>query len=480
MSARTLWTVPAMAQAMRATRSGALPDGVPGLSIDSRSLAPGEAFFAIRGDNHDGHDFVATALQAGAGLAVVAADRRDRVPADAPLLVVPAVLPALVDLAGAARARARAKVVAVTGSVGKTSTKEALRLALARNGETHASVASFNNHWGVPLSLARCPESARYAVFEIGMNHAGEITPLTQMVRPHVAIVTTVEPVHLEFFGSVEAIADAKAEIFLGLEPGGAAVLNRDNAHFARLSRRAQEAGVGRVVTFGAHADADARLLACAGHDDSSTVEASILGTRVVYKLGAPGRHLVMNSLAVLAAASLLGADLALAALALADVEPAKGRGRRITLDVPGGRALLIDESYNANPASMRAALALLGQAPVAGRGRRIAVLGDMLELGPTSAELHRDLHRAVADNEVDLVFCAGPMMHALWEALPSERRGGYAESSADLEEAVLSALHPGDAVMVKGSLGSRMGPIVEALVRTYTRSEPRQALVKG
>ena len=274
-------------------------------------------------------------------------------------------------------------MIGVTGSVGKTGTKEALRLALARSGETHASVASYNNHWGVPLSLARCPASARYAVFEMGMNHAGEIEPLTRLVRPHVAIVTTVEPVHLEFFGSVEAIADAKAEIFRGLEPGGAAVINRDNPQFARLAARAKSAGVERIVSFGEHAKADARLIKCALHPDCSTVQARILGTDVTYKLGAPGRHVVLNSLAVLAAASLAGADLALAALALADLKPPSGgRGARITLDLPGGTALLIDESYNANPASMRAALALLGQAPMGPRGRRIAVLGDMLELG--------------------------------------------------------------------------------------------------
>ncbi|HVX92255.1 MAG TPA: UDP-N-acetylmuramoylalanyl-D-glutamyl-2,6-diaminopimelate--D-alanyl-D-alanine ligase [Xanthobacteraceae bacterium] len=480
MSARALWTLEAMAQVMRAEGTGALPAAVTGLSIDSRSIAPGEAFFAIRGDNHDGHDFVSAALDAGAALAVVAAGRRDRLPADAPLLVVPEVLSGLVDLARAARARSRAKAVAVTGSVGKTSTKEALRLAFARNGETHASVASFNNHWGVPLSLARCPEQARYGVFEIGMNHAGEITPLTRLVRPHVAIVTTVEPVHLEFFGSLEAIADAKAEIFLGLEPGGAAVLNRDNAQFARLKRRAEEAGVGRIVSFGTHVKADARLLRASLQPEGSTVEASILGARVTYKLGAPGHHQVMNSLAVLAAAKLADADLALAALALADLQPAEGRGRRFGLDLPGGPAVLIDESYNANPASMRAALSLLGQTPTGERGRRIAVLGDMLELGPASANLHRDLAAPIVDNAVDLVFCAGPMMRELWQALPSERRGGYADTASALEALVLSAVGPGDVVMVKGSLGSRMGPIAKALVRTYPQGEPEQALAKG
>jgi UDP-N-acetylmuramoyl-tripeptide--D-alanyl-D-alanine ligase len=464
-----LWTLDAMANAMRAARSGSLPPSIPGLSIDSRTIGRGEAFFAIK-DNRDGHDFVAAALAAGGGLAVVATDKREQFANDAPLLVVPDVLDGLRDLARAARARSPAKIIGVTGSVGKTGTKEALRLALGKDGETHASIASYNNHWGVPLSLARCPQSARYAVFEMGMNHAGEIEPLSRLVRPHVAIITTVEPVHLEFFGSLVAIADAKAEIFLGVERGGAAVINLDNPQFARLEHAAKNAGVEHVVSFGQRAGADARLLKCSLQSDGSTVEARILGTDVTYKVGAPGRHLVLNSLAVLAAASLVGADLALAALALAQWQPASGRGARVTLELPGGSALLIDESYNANPASMRAALALLGQAEMGARGRRIAVLGDMLELGARGADLHSELAPAVPANGIDLVFCCGPLMRALWEALPSSRRGGYAETSTALESHVLAAIQPGDAVMVKGSLGSRMGPIVKALQSRYRR----------
>jgi UDP-N-acetylmuramoyl-tripeptide--D-alanyl-D-alanine ligase len=479
MTSSPLWTLDAMANAMRAERAGPLPASVPGLSIDTRTIAPGEAFFAIKGDSRDGHDFVPAALKAGAGLAVVADDKRGAFPSDAPLLIVTDVLAALRDLARAARTRTGAKIVGVTGSVGKTGTKEALRLALAKDGETHVSVASYNNHWGVPLSLARCPVSARYAVFEIGMNHPGEIEPLARLVRPHVAIVTTIEPVHLEYLGSLEAIADAKAEIFLGLEGGGAAVLNRDNAQFAQLARASEKAGVARIVAFGEHAKADARLIKCALQADGSTVQARILGTDVTYKLGAPGRHVVLNSLAVLAAVALTGADLALAALALAELKPASGRGARIVLDVPGGPVLLIDESYNANPASMRAALALLGQAEVGPRGRRIAVLGDMLELGPRGAELHRDLAEAVRDHGADLVFCCGPLMHSLWEALPSGRRGGYAETSAALEPQVMAAIQPGDAVMIKGSLGSRMGPIVKALEAHY-RPAARAAAAQG
>jgi UDP-N-acetylmuramoyl-tripeptide--D-alanyl-D-alanine ligase len=469
MSAPVLWTVAAMATAMKAERRGALPLAVSGLSIDSRTLAAGEAFFAIS-DRRDGHAFVAAALTAKASLAVVAADRCGEFPPEAPLLVVPDVLAALRDLAAAARARTAATVIAITGSVGKTSSKEALRLALSKDGETHASVASYNNHWGVPLSLARCPERARYAVLEMGMNHAGEIEPLSRLARPHIAVITTIAPVHLEFFASLAQIADAKAEIFLGVEPPGAAVINRDITQFARLKRRAKQAGVGRIVSFGEHADADARLLRCALHPQCSTVEAQILGSEVAYKIGAPGRHLVHNSLAVLAAATLAGADLALAALALAELAPVAGRGAVIDIDLPDGPARVIDESYNANPVSIDAALALLGQAPVGPRGRRIAVLGDMLELGPQGPALHRRLVEPVLANGVDLVFCCGPLMCGLWQALPASRRGGYAENAAALEAQVLRAIRAGDAVMVKGSLGSRMAPIVKALQRAYPR----------
>jgi UDP-N-acetylmuramoyl-tripeptide--D-alanyl-D-alanine ligase len=463
-----------MAAAMRADTSGALPESSNGISIDSRSIGRGDAFSALT-DARDGHDFVDAALKAGAGVAVVSRAKRDRFSADAPLLLVDDVLEALRDLARAARKRTQAKIIAVTGSVGKTGTKEALRLALSADGETHASAASYNNHWGVPLSLSRCPADVQYAVFEIGMNHAGEITPLTQLVRPHVAIVTTVEAVHLEYFGSIEKIADAKAEIFTGIEPGGAAVINRDNSQYQRLATAARAAGV-RVVSFGEHADADTRLVRHALQSESSCVHASILGEEVTYKLGAPGKHLVMNSLAVLTAASLAGADLALAALTLQQLRAPVGRGARMTLKVSGGEALLIDESYNANPASMAAAIALLGQAAIGSQGRRIAVLGDMLELGDQGTVLHAAVAKAVEAAKVDLVYCSGPMMHSLWQALPSSRRGGYAETAAQLEPVVLDSIRAGDAVMVKGSFGSKMGPIVKALERQYSGRPLEQA----
>ena len=468
MSAAPLWTSSAMAVAMRAQVSGALPEAVTGLSIDTRSLAPGDAYFAIKGAVHDGHDFVAAALQAGAALAVVEAAQQHEFADDAPLLVVDDVLAGLVDLARAARARLDAKVIAVTGSVGKTSTKEVLRRVLGAQGETHASAASFNNHWGVPLSLARCPASARFAIFEIGMNHAGEIEPLVRLVRPQIAIITTVEPVHLEFFAGIEAIADAKAEIFAGVEPGGAVVLNRDNAQFARLARRARTLGIDSIVSFGADSKAEARLLDLSLHPACSAVHANILGHDVTYKLGMPGRHMAMNSLAVLAAASLVDADLALAALALSQIEPAAGRGVRRALEVASGEATLIDESYNANPASMAAALNVLGQAAVGRHGRRIAVLGDMLELGPTGAALHRGLLDAIKANHIDLVYCCGPLMRNLWDALSIGKRGGYAENAAGLEAQAVVAIRAGDAIMVKGSLGSKMKTIVNALEKRF------------
>src|SRR5215470_13491889 len=472
MTARALWTLEEMASAMGAERAGQVPATVAGLSIDSRSVSPGEAFFAIRGDLRDGHDFVSDALAAKAALAVVAADRRAQFPDDAPLLVVPDVLIALRELAAAARRRMPGKVIGVTGSVGKTGTKEALRLALSKDGETHASAASYNNQWGVPLSLARCPASAQFAVFEMGMNHAGEIAPLARLVRPHVAVVTTIAPVHLEFLGSLANIADAKAEIFLGVPPDGAAVINRDIGQFSQLKERAHEAGIERVISFGEDAQADARLIKCALHARCSTVEAEILGTRFSYKIGAPGRHLVINSLAVLAVAELVRSELALAALALAELQAASGRGAPIEIELPGGPALILDESYNANPASVQAALAVLGKSSIGPQSRRIAVLGDMLELGPEALDLHRALADVVIANGVDLVFCCGPLMHALWQALSVSRRGGYAENSSALESQVVQAIRAGDVVMVKGSLGSRMAPIVKALQRSYPRHE--------
>ncbi|MFG1401543.1 UDP-N-acetylmuramoylalanyl-D-glutamyl-2,6-diaminopimelate--D-alanyl-D-alanine ligase [Xanthobacter sediminis] len=469
--ARRLYRLDEMIDAMAATARGPAAD-VSGISIDSRTLAPGDAFFAIAGENSDGHDYVEKALAAGAALAVVARDRAERFAADAPLLLVDDVLAALAALARAARARSSAGIVAVTGSVGKTTTKEALRLALGADGETHASAASYNNHWGVPLSLARLPREARYGVFEIGMNHPGEISPLVKLVRPQVAIITTVEPVHIAQFSGIEEIADAKAEIFDGLEAGGAAVLNLDNPLFARMKATAEARGVSRVVTFGEAAGADVRLETVSLQPACSVMVVDVMGTRVTLKVPMPGRHIVQNMLAVLAAAKLLGADLALAAIALSELRPPPGRGVPVPLAVKGGAATLIDESYNANPASMRAAIDVLSRTPVGPRGRRIAVLGDMLELGEDAPAMHAGLAEALKDGRIDLVFCCGPLMHALWTALPSERRGGYAQHATHLEPMVAAAIRSGDTLMVKGSNGSRMGPLVKSLSERFRSTE--------
>ncbi|WP_245293923.1 UDP-N-acetylmuramoylalanyl-D-glutamyl-2,6-diaminopimelate--D-alanyl-D-alanine ligase [Methylobrevis pamukkalensis] len=464
-----LWTGEAFVAAIGGRLEGDVPARIEGISIDSRSIGSGEAFFAILGDRFDGHAFVADALAGGAAIAVVSAAKRHEIPDGVgPLLVVDGdVLPALERLAAAARARSTGRIIAVTGSVGKTSTKEALRRTLGESGSVHASSASFNNHWGVPLSLARLPETDDFGVFEIGMNHAGEITPLTKLVRPHIAIITTVDRVHLEHFDSVKAIAEAKAEIFSGLEPGGIAIINADNAHFRRLAQVAGEAGA-RIVSFGASEGSDARVVKSSLGDSFSAVTAEILGETMTYKIGAPGAHLVDNSLAVLAAVKLAGADIGLACLSLQDLEQPKGRGRRHRLRLPTGEATLIDESYNANPASMRAALRLLGLSVPTGTGRRIAVLGDMLELGEESPRLHRRLAPVVRENAIDLVHTAGRHMSALHNALPEGMRGLHEEAAARLRKPLLAGLRAGDVVMIKGSFGSRMAPLVEALIEAY------------
>ena len=417
---------------------------------------------------HDGHDFVVKAFAAGAGLAIVSRPT-DEMAAAGPLLVVNEdPLKALEKIGQAARTRSHARIIAVTGSVGKTSSKEMLRVALSRSGLTHASAASYNNHWGVPLTLARLPREAAYGVFEIGMNHVGEITPLVAQVRPHVAIITTIAPVHIGNFASIEEIADAKAEILSGILPGGHAILNRDNPHFDHLLAAARRQGVAHVKSFGRHADASIRLERIVLHPACSCITADILGEKIIYKLGMPGEHMAMNSLAVLGAVKLAGADLARAALALAVAEAPKGRGVQQRLQMADGKLLLIDESYNANPVSMTAALALLQSAQVGRGGRRIAVLGDMLELGSHGETLHAGLYEPLEASKTDLLFACGPLMARLWDKVPASRRGVYAVTSADLVEPLLAALRPGDAVMIKGSLGSRMGLLVEALTTKF------------
>ncbi|MCA1243787.1 UDP-N-acetylmuramoylalanyl-D-glutamyl-2,6-diaminopimelate--D-alanyl-D-alanine ligase [Stappia stellulata] len=466
---RPLWTLDEMVAATGGRAEGVEAGAaISGLSIDSRTIQPGEAFVAIAGERFDGHDFAGAALEAGATLALVSAARRADLPKDGRYLIVADALEGLRDLARASRARSRARIVAVTGSVGKTSTKDMLKLALDASGKTHAPVASFNNHWGVPLTLARMPADCAFGVFEIGMNHAGEITPLVRMVRPHVAVITTVAAVHLEFFGSVERIAQAKGEIFLGLEPGGLALLNRDNDQFDLLTYLAKTAGVRRIATFGREGPADAQAERVSAQVACSSISGHIFDQPITYKVGAPGQHLVTNSLAVLAAVAELGGDLALAGLALANFRAPKGRGAQIALRLPEGSATVIDESYNANPASVRAALSLLKETPISRPGRRIAVLGDMLELGEAEGRLHADLIGPVTESEADLVYCVGERMHELWDLLPKHLRGAYSEEAASLRPLLLEDVRPGDVIMIKGSLGTRMGPLVEALKREF------------
>ncbi|HEY0267335.1 MAG TPA: UDP-N-acetylmuramoyl-tripeptide--D-alanyl-D-alanine ligase [Rhizomicrobium sp.] len=444
-----LWT---SAEAEAATLGKASkPFAVDGLSIDTRTLREGDLFVALKGDHRDGHDFVTAAFDAKAGAALVT-----HVPdgATGPLLTVAHTQRGLEDLARAARARSNAKVIAVTGSAGKTTTKEILRLACNALGKTHASAASYNNHWGVPLSLAALPRDAEYGVFEVGMNHFGELRNLVSFVKPHVALVTAIAPAHLEFFGNCESIADAKSEIFEGLLPGGAALIPSDSDYADRLMQRARQAQVSRILRFGR--EGEAKLLSFTPDGDGMRVKADILGAAVDCFVGAPGVHIARNVVGALAAVALLDGDVLNAAAALKDFTALKGRGARFVAD----GIHVIDESYNANPASMAAALALLG----AVKGRKIAVLGDMLEMGEGGIAHHAGLAAPIDANGTDLVFASGAQMKALWDVLPAARRGAYAETAAQLLPLVMAALVPGDTVLVKGSNGAKMSVIVEAL----------------
>jgi UDP-N-acetylmuramoyl-tripeptide--D-alanyl-D-alanine ligase len=424
---------------------------VGGLSIDTRTIKEGDLFVALKGDHRDGHDFVRAAFDAKAGAALVT-HTPDGV--TGPLLTVGHTQRGLEDLARAARARSNAKIIAVTGSAGKTTTKEILAVACNALGRTHASAASYNNHWGVPLSLASLPRDAEFGIFEIGMNHFGEIRNLVSFVRPHVALITTIAPAHLEFFGNCDSIADAKSEIFEGLLPGGAALIPADSPYAERLKARARQAQVSDIIGFGI--TGEARLLSFTPDGDGMRVKADILGRAVDCFVGAPGAHIAQNVVGALTAVALLDGDVLNAAAALKNFTALKGRGARFEAN---GIAV-IDESYNANPASMAAALALLGNAV----GRKIAVLGDMLEMGEGGIAHHAGLVQPIAANNVDLVFASGAQMKALWEALPAKVRGAYAETSAALLPQVLAALKPGDTVLVKGSNGARMSVIIEAL----------------
>ncbi|MBB3898466.1 UDP-N-acetylmuramoyl-tripeptide--D-alanyl-D-alanine ligase [Roseococcus suduntuyensis] len=446
-----LWT----AEELRAATGGACAEGlaVTGITIDTRATGAGDLFVALRAAR-DGHDFVAEAFLRGAAAMV------DRDISGGPTLRVADTLAGLTALGAAGRARSKARVIAVTGSVGKTTTKDMLARACAGLGPTHAAAASHNNHWGVPLTLARLPRDAAWAIIEIGMNNPGEIAPLARLAAPHVAVITTIGTAHIGNMGSVEAIADEKAAIMSGLGAGGIAVLPQDSPHFPRLAAHAAGFGA-RVIGFGEGPECAARLLAFRGEAMGSVSECDLLGRHVEIRLAQPGRHMALNALAALTAVQAAGGDAGLAAAALDGFGAAAGRGAMRHIPTPdGGTALLLDESYNASDTAVRAALAVLAGQKAR---RRIAVLGDMLEMGQFGRDLHAGLASDAAD-AADLVFACGPMMGHLFAALPPARRGAHMPDAASLAPVVAAALREGDAVLVKGSLGMRMAEIIRAL----------------
>lgn len=448
-----LWTSDEIAAATRGTASARFE--VTGVTFDSREVGPGDLFVAMPGTVHDGHKFIDQAFAAGAAGAVVAQ------PVAGPHVFVPDTFAALQALGRASRERCNATVIGVTGSVGKTSTKEALYAALERNrtGKVHRSVKSYNNHTGVPLSLARMPRDCEYAVLEMGMNHAGEIRELSKQVRPHLALITSIAPAHIENLGSIEAIADAKAEIFEGLEEDGIAVIPNDSPQRDRLVKAARR-HADRIITFG-HGDADVHAVhAVTAEGGGSLISAALLERELTFTISQRGEHWVSNALAVLAAVEAIGGDVAVAGLALADLGGLKGRGERHLLQIDGGEVLLIDESYNANPASMAATLKSLGEEKDV--SRRIAVLGPMRELGEHSAELHAGLAPAVRDAKVDQLILIGEEMSPLERALGDGFAVAHVNSVGEAEDVLMRMLRPGDAILVKASNSIGLAKLVE------------------
>lgn len=458
-----LFTLDALLAATGGRAVGVTASEFRSISIDSRELGPDCLFVAIKGDRFDGHDFVDMALANGALAALVHRGEGEG------RIVVADALGGLRDLARAARARSRAFIVGVTGSVGKTTTKEALRTVFEAAGQTHASIRSFNNHWGVPLMLARLPVEAQFGVFEMGMNAPDEIAPLSRLVRPHVAVITNVAPAHLEKLGSLEAIAHAKAEIFAGLEPGGIAVLNADHLQIDMLIEAARAAGVSRVVTYGFARGTDWQIVDPQTADDRSLASILHEGERHELVLGVPGRHMLSNATAALAVAHLAGIEPAVALRALAGFGAQPGRGQRLALGPVEKPLLLVDESYNANTASIAAALDVFAALP-APAGRKIVVLGDMLELGEHSAQMHASLAGALRDSGPDAVYLVGPNMTALAEALPPGMVTQHFMTAQEAEPIVLDTLAYGDAVMVKGSNGVGLSRLVGAIREKFDK----------
>ena len=453
-----LWTSADIAAAMGGTPSANF--AATGVAFDSREIGAGDLFVAMPGTEHDGHRFVDGAFERGAAGAIVSQPPKN--PGAHPHVLVADTVAALNALAVASRKRSGARVAGVTGSVGKTGTKEALAFALSRtpNVRVHRSVKSYNNHTGVPLSIARMPADSDYGVFEMGMNHAGEIASLTRLVRPHVAVITTIAPAHIEFFPTgLEGIADAKGEIFQGLELGGAAVIPFDIPQRDRLIGHAQRYA-GEILTFGLGAGADVRAREVIDNGDSSTVMVVMPGVELCLTVGQPGAHWVSNGLAVLAAVHALGADVGVAALALADMEQLAGRGARLRLRIGAGEALVIDESYNANPTSMRATLAVLGREG----GRKIAVLGAMRELGSQSDELHAGLAPDVLSSGVEFALLVGSGMEPLAAALEGKTEVRHVADAATADAALASLIAPGDAILIKGSNSVGLSALVASL----------------
>ncbi|NCC02842.1 MAG: UDP-N-acetylmuramoyl-tripeptide--D-alanyl-D-alanine ligase [Proteobacteria bacterium] len=436
-----------------------------GVSIDSRTVCKDDLFIAIRGDALDGHDYVRAAFDAGA-IAAIVDKQPPNTPPDAALVFVDDTFTALQDLGRVGRARAKAKIIGITGSVGKTSTKEQLRLMLGAVNDTYANEGSLNNHWGVPLSLARLPATTTYGIFELGMNHAGEMAALAHEVHPDVAIITNVEAVHLEFFASVGAIADAKAEVFLGMAPSGTAVLNADNEHFARLVAAARTQGLKKILSFGKTSKSDAVLISSKLYETTTEIEAEIMGCKYKFAIGALGEHLALNALAGLLACHAVDADIETCMEALAGYRtpPRRGNVQRLTLQT-GGTITIIDQTFNASPVATKAAIRLLGQVATTSGKRKVVALGDMKELGDKAALLHTDLLPALLEANIDCVHCCGPLMFHLHQVLPEKMKGALAENSAALAPLVAQETKDGDIVMVKGSKSTHMEEVVHALL---------------
>jgi len=464
-----LWEMDVITSVLDGRPVGNLPAGITGISIDTRTLKQGEAFFAIRGDRFDGHDFLPAAMGAGAGVAIVSEEKLVSLGSlKLPLIVVRDVMEAMHRLAEVARVRSKAQIIAVTGSVGKTTTKEMLRTVLSPSGKVHAPVGSFNNHWGVPLTLARMPEDTKFGVFEIGMSHAGEITPLVKLVRPHVAMITAIAPAHIGAFETIDDIARAKAEIYTGVVPGGYALINHDDRRYTLLRDLARKEGIEHLVSYGQKRGSDFWLRKLEKTAEGSKMNVRMKEREIDFEISVPGEHMALNSVGVLGAAVLLGAETEKTVDALSKVQAADGRGARYQLGGSGAMGItIIDESYNANPTSMTAALEVLGNHDGVKTHRRIAVLGDMLELGRQSRKYHEGLAKPLSASRADIVFLVGEEMESLAKILPKDKLGGHFKNAKKLVATLKKIMKPGDVVMLKASKSIGFSAVVQQLLES-------------